>query len=162
MKIEPLHQQPGLIHNCHRGNCVKRAKYTVVDQDSKKVENLCGHHAKTLSEKKNIPMPKKVVNFTEHDINRFATGYLRPGHVEILLGRRDQHPPWRIRWIYERVCNLAESAQGALVKANAFVLPETAKNEWNEEGRKRTIAYWQDAVVFWSALRDWAKEQYAI
>lgn len=60
MKIEFLHQMPNLIHNCHRGNCVKKAKYTVVDHDGNMVENLCGQHAKVLSEKRNMPMPKRT------------------------------------------------------------------------------------------------------
>ncbi len=58
MKIEFLHQMPNLIHNCHRGNCVKKAKYTVTDQ-GEKVENLCGQHAKKFSAKSKIPMPSK-------------------------------------------------------------------------------------------------------
>ena len=58
MKIEHLNQVPNLIHNCHRGNCVKKAKYTVVGHEGKKIENLCQYHAKVLAEKKNISMPK--------------------------------------------------------------------------------------------------------
>ena len=76
-------------------------------------------------------MEEKIL--TKENIQKFAHGYLQPGHVEILLGRR---PKWRVDWILGRAERLAAAAQATL----------TTKQHLMSSDQK---AYWELCREFW-------------
>ena len=60
--------EPPTIHNCHRGRCVRRAKYTVF-RDGTPLENLCVHHAVRFCVRNGLRMPKEMKD-ADNDFER--------------------------------------------------------------------------------------------
>lgn len=57
-RIEHLVPEPPLLHNCHRGTCCRRAKFTVFEDD-RRLMNLCVHHAVKYGHEHGLSMPKQ-------------------------------------------------------------------------------------------------------
>ena len=55
-RIQDKVGEPKLIHNCHRGNCKRRAKFTIKDDEGKKIEQICMYHVKKICYQNKLKM----------------------------------------------------------------------------------------------------------
>jgi hypothetical protein len=82
--------------------------------------------------------------FSTKNQRLFACGYLRPGHIEIALGRR---PAWRMSWILSRAERLLANATEVCSKGGL---------------EQKTLEHWELARCFWQRLIVIIKERMAL